>query len=434
MSNDPLTRDMSSQSPAPSPTLMQRLILLLTWRQTGDDSDDEMQFEIPDQERIFDKRLRLRQLIHFDQMVPFLIQKGILSEFRVSLIENASPDATGRAKELLKHICNPDMTRLQLHAFVECLMETGHTEAAALISPGVDTDSFGSMSPTASQSLPHTGVPHLLVKRTNRPFTDSRCYKMSSRVRGHFIIINNYTFEGKYKPRLGSDRDARRMTEVGKELGFEVDARSDLTVSQMYDLLFQTAADPRLATHDALFVLIMSHGEFDSVKGSDGMDLAIPEVRKIFDGENCPLLNAKPKVFIFVACRGPYYDGPEDLVGKTCSDILSIKPPHEKSTESRSPIARQLSNRQVDDMLTAYSTCPGFVSHRNQEEGSYYISSLVRCLIEHSCDMHLEDILKEVDREMKQTVIDGEYRQTTGFEWNGFSKLVSNLRSLHPRD
>lgn len=398
---------------------MGRVQFVLSFCNGGGSCDDEIVVDNKDQKQIIQLQARLLPLIQFDKMVPFLIQKGIISGHRASVIERKGRE--WHAAALLNHLSHPDVTSLQLDSFIECLIETGHGDAAELIRPAADVSSFGSSSSSGSLVV---SEPHLLVKRTTAPRSGSSYYKMSSQPRGYWIIVNIYQFEGKpQKTRLGSDKDAARMQEIGSELGFDARLETDLTVDEIQNLLMATAEDPALARHDALVVLIMSHGECDTIKGTDWRDLHIHDVRKYFSSEQCPLLVGKPKVFIFVSCRGNDNDGPRDL--NPCTDHPeSFHSVLERSSGSSGRVSVPPPHRLIDETLTAYSTSPGFVSHRHPEEGSYYITALARVLMEHSCHMHLLDMLRKVDEEMSHQVIGEEYMQTPGVELNGFNKKL----------
>jgi hypothetical protein len=50
-------------------------------------------------------------------------------------------------------------------------------------------------------------------------------------------------------------------------------------------------------------VVIMSHGNKESVYSCDGEELDRNWIVKQFTGNNCPSLHKKPKLFIFQACR-----------------------------------------------------------------------------------------------------------------------------------
>jgi len=54
-----------------------------------------------------------------------------------------------------------------------------------------------------------------------------------------------------------------------------------------------------------VFVLcILSHGERESVYGSDGVLVKVEELETAFDGKHCKQLIGRPKLFLIQACQG----------------------------------------------------------------------------------------------------------------------------------
>ena len=57
--------------------------------------------------------------------------------------------------------------------------------------------------------------------------------------------------------------------------------------------------------HDLLLVCILSHGAKGFVLGTDMQQVNIEEeICYLFDGDSCPQLLGKPKIFIIQACQG----------------------------------------------------------------------------------------------------------------------------------
>ena len=384
-----------------------------------------------DRRRVASNFSSLISAIEFQNLVPFLIQKTILTEAQVGEIESNYLHNEDRVRMMLTELEQPGTSPTAFDKFIECLIETGHTDAAGLIRPYADVTEFGSNS-TPPPSL--TDQPRLLVKKADKFASGDGIYKMSSRPRGFWVIINNYEFEGKqYGPRKGSEKDAKRMEEVAADLGFEVKSKTNLTADKMYQFLHDISKESDLQKHDALVVQIMSHGEYDVIVGSDGIDLHVHDIKALFDGVHCEALIGKPKFFVFVSCRGADCDGISDRRKSLTDQPNSFESSFEKfnltvsgdSGNAGSVMrSRRPSGRVVADMLTAYSTTPGYVSHRHPEDGTYYISALARVLMEHSCDTHLVDILTEVDKELEKNLINDEFRQTPGYDVYGFNKKL----------
>lgn len=78
-------------------------------------------------------------------------------------------------------------------------------------------------------------------------------------------------------------------------------------------------------------------------------------------------------------------------------------------------------------MLIAYSTVPGFVSHRDPVTGTWYIQTICEVFMKNAHDTDVESMLKMVDQRLENIVHAHNSRQTTSFENRGFKTLF-----LHP--
>ncbi len=129
-------------------------------------------------------------------------------------------------------------------------------------------------------------------------------YDMKSRPRGFCLIIDNQLFSvPDLAFRAGSRADADRLSDVFSQLGFDVFRYVNQNVDQMQTLLKQLSINPELANHDALAVIILSHGIRDEIYGTDGL-IAVEDILSLFNNINCRLMIHKPKMFFLSACRG----------------------------------------------------------------------------------------------------------------------------------
>ena len=55
---------------------------------------------------------------------------------------------------------------------------------------------------------------------------------------------------------------------------------------------------------NAFILCVLSHGGDRYICGVDGERIDIDTIKSKFDGNNCPALSGKPKVFIVQACQG----------------------------------------------------------------------------------------------------------------------------------
>ena len=77
-----------------------------------------------------------------------------------------------------------------------------------------------------------------------------------------------------------------------------------------------------------------------------------------------------------------------------------------------------------NDMLILYSTIPGYYSWRNVSQGSFLIQSLCKILINHSCNMDLEEMMKKVNMDLQEKVAQGKYKAGCEYLNRGFNKKL----------
>ncbi len=119
------------------------------------------------------------------------------------------------------------------------------------------------------------------------------------------MIIDNQLFSDPDLPfRAGSRADADRLSNVFSQLEFNVLRYINKDVAQMQTLLSRLSTNPELAYHDALAIIILSHGEGEQIYGSDGGLIAVEDILSLFNNVNCRLMIDKPKMFFLSACRG----------------------------------------------------------------------------------------------------------------------------------
>lgn len=75
------------------------------------------------------------------------------------------------------------------------------------------------------------------------------------------------------------------------------------------------------------------------------------------------------------------------------------------ATPSRPRIEEQYVNfsdtlRDHEDMLIVYSTIPGYVSYRDQFNGSWFIQILCEVFMNHAYKFHVQDLFSMVSRKL----------------------------------
>ncbi|XP_077534110.1 caspase-2-like isoform X2 [Haemaphysalis longicornis] len=231
-------------------------------------------------------------------------------------------------------------------------------------------------------------------------------YPMVRCSRGKCIIINNRDFGGIFKTRHGSDVDVHRMKRLFSDLLFECDVYRNLKAKDMEEVLEAAAKSQENHDADCLVVILMSHGDKDVIYGTDIEKLRLyDKVYPLFNNENCPALQGKPKLFFVQACRGDNTDSgtyvevqwlEEATVveGAISADAISYKDP---SSPTVTPKPRTAS---FSDMCIVYATIPGFVALKNEVTGSWLLSAVYNVFSKHACTMDLDALMRRVNKEV----------------------------------
>ncbi|XP_046994211.1 caspase-8 isoform X1 [Schistocerca americana] len=188
---------------------------------------------------------------------------------------------------------------------------------------------------------------------------------------GMCLIINQKVFtrdttpasqhllpEEPLETRMGTDLDRDRLIEIFTKLGFLVLVRENLTDVTM-EAEVKTIANKVLPYHSCFALCILSHGKKNVVYGSNSLPVYVDKIESMLHGSQCKPLFRKPKILIIQACQGttrqqavPY----EDIVtdGPAC---VRTAP-------------------EVGDMVTFWSTVPGYAAFRDKVHGSWFVKSL----------------------------------------------------------
>lgn len=257
-------------------------------------------------------------------------------------------------------------------------------------------------------------------------------YKMCSAQRGICLIINNVDFElDVLAKRKGSDMDAYRFKKIFAQLGFVVESKRNVSADKMKALFKQTAARC-LIKHDALIVIILSHGTESGIYGVDGLEVDMNDVLMNFDNKRCRQMMGKPKVFIIQACRGRLSDfgvkETQTLVSQQETQGSFTQPSQLTQSYSQSPkISRwsefDKSNHPTrTDMLLCFSCHSGYVSTRNEDEGSWLGASLAKYVQQEAYRLNLNEILNMVSREVRRKKSSAGHKQVLEITSVGFDR------------
>ncbi|KAH9377299.1 hypothetical protein HPB48_020336 [Haemaphysalis longicornis] len=252
------------------------------------------------------------------------------------------------------------------------------------------------------QDLPESGRPAVAANLLLPTLFRATIYPMEQNPRGRCIIINNYEFHGDPEAyRAGSQLDVCRMAELFKAFLFEYTVHLNLTAEEMKTLLSEKAREEQQKAADCLVVVLMSHGDKDTIYGSDNEELPLGDIYEMFNNDNCPVLQGKPKLFFVQTCRGRKSDiGTAKYVAPDTADAARI--PCSSASEPSARVASWL------DMYICYASVPGYEAHRNTATGAWFLSAVYRVFSQYAHTMHLQKLMHRVNDEVtSQSTTDG---------------------------
>lgn len=270
-----------------------------------------------------------------------------------------------------------------------------------------------------------------VLKATSWHDDELEDYRMKSSQRGICLIINNVLFDLEIFPqRKGSDMDAFRFKEIFKQMGFTVESKRNLTSDRMKAMFKQVSARC-MAKHDALVVILLSHGTESGIYGTDGLEVDMHDILTYFDNKRCKQMMGKPKVFIVQACRGRLADQ-----GVKDSQTFFSQPESQTLTQPSQFTQNSMASPKISrwseldknyhptrtDMVLCFSCHTGFVSTRNEEEGSWLGSSLSLHLEKEACRRHLIEIFNMVSRDVRRRKSSDGYKQVLEITSIGFDR------------
>ncbi|XP_071840142.1 caspase-3-like isoform X1 [Apostichopus japonicus] len=370
--------------------------------------------------------------LELELVMPSLIQDGIYEPFMSDTFK-----AKGGKLAQNQALLNSIETRgpKAYKAFISALTSAGQGHLAEAIrkkettqpstKPSeqhyepMQTESLVSQ-PTDAGVWPNPGIPAVLeqyhipkVPVKTEMVDSNEVYRMSSNPRGLALIINNMKFRT-MPERRGTEVDGRNLHHVFKELGFNVDTKTNVKGQEMATFI-REFAKMNHSTFDCVILAILTHGVEGALYGVDEKKLAVEDVFKYFDATRAPTLIGKPKIVILQACRGERFDKGVESTDATGAGYVeeTAPPPRENGDQDANALVDSMLRLEFEapdafasarskvpsmsDMLIAYATVPGYVSWRNSERGSWFIQALTEVILEYSQSEDLLSMLTKVN-------------------------------------
>uniref|UniRef100_A0A8D3BVW0 Caspase-9 n=1 Tax=Scophthalmus maximus TaxID=52904 RepID=A0A8D3BVW0_SCOMX len=380
-----------------------------------------------------------------------LLEKGVFTQDMIDEIKG-SGTRRDQARQLVRDLETRGSRAFPL--FLQCLQEAGQQSLAELLRNGIPTVHLQPAAPTqvdrpvvkplpVSKCVILQDVPSSFIspRPPGRVRRDSiQSYKMDASPRGHCLIINNVEFEprSKLSNRKGSNVDCHKLERRFESLNFLVEVRTNLKQRQMKHELSALSKKDH-SQYDCCVVIMLSHGAEVShnrfpgaVYGVDGQYVSVQHITNYLNGQHCPSLQGKPKLFFIQACGGGERDTgfevspdevePPVLGADDQTDAIPTSSSSDSLSTSDEPDARA-TLPTPSDILVSYSTFPGYVSWRDTESGSWYVKTMDRILEENAATDDLVTMLMMVNNEVSQNSAKGLYKQMPG-SFNFLRKLL----------
>ncbi|KAH8415656.1 hypothetical protein KR222_007392 [Zaprionus bogoriensis] len=261
-----------------------------------------------------------------------------------------------------------------------------------------------------------------VVHKSDRVHTDNvnGVYSMQSKHdRGVLLIVNIIDFPNSKLYRNGAEVDDDSLIHIFREIGFKIFTYKNLNSKEFFSVLSKLTASQHVKNTECFVMVLMSHGErvgeMDHVQFNDGSFTSVKNIINHFQAKKCPNLINKPKVLIFPFCRG---DAPDK--GHSRIDKL-VEPQPERVQKDG---AKYDNVPTLSDLLVCYATTIGFETHRDPEDGSWYIQKFCDVMAELAHNTALEDILKRTNMLTGKIRTEMGDLQTGAFENVGFNKKL----------
>ncbi|XP_021932824.1 caspase-2-like isoform X2 [Zootermopsis nevadensis] len=414
--------------------------------------------EEEDRNKITQNLVELIEQTNLDSLIPELLERGVFTPEMIEKYVDSNTELRKRKRKLFLDLQTRGPEAFQ-HLTVS-LMITGHLDLVQRLLPDVDlrnyfTERGGRRVPQVRHGPNLANLPRYMfediadlsprlqtlalqnpmpvvnlsreplrvvvrratVRRDVCTREGLQVYPMISYPRGYFFMINNVQFVNDIEEaRIGSGVDEKNLGDLFRDFGYKVESYRDQGLEDMRRKISQFARRTEHSRYDSCVVAIMSHGKMgiskqdSTIVAADGQRLKIDWVLEQFTNENARSLVGKPKIFFFQSCRGDALDFGVKMT--------SGRMQHDGSTS--------IVHRRMSDILTGYSTLPGFSSNRDIYLGTWYIQAICEIFMEHACDTDIEDMLKMVDQKLATLMAEDGSLQTSSYENIGFRKFYFN--------
>ncbi|KAL5013987.1 hypothetical protein ScPMuIL_008257 [Solemya velum] len=371
---------------------------------------DQLQIRMDDRDRNILRKNRtfiLDNLQNVKSVVDILFEKEALTEEMKDEILIGKKTLKNKVRALIDILPKRGPTAFQ--CFIEALEESQNQHLVKQLAPNEpERSSIQKESrPSLPEKWPNSDIDVLKMQVTRKPHYPQHhsddAYSITSseetRKRGRVLIINNMVFKTEdLGYRAASDEDVKNMTNLFTKLHFHVDPEQrDLSAEDIMDLLDKERRNHEHQNSQCFVCIILTHGSQEGVYGTDGVVVTVKKITDKFDGQNCPNLKGKPKLFFIQACQGEgrdsgaYQSQLNESTQRELEEALRQVNMDVTDAKTEQPYATKA------DMFIAKSTTEGYVSYRNTRMGSWFILAISFIFKNYACEEHVADMMTKVN-------------------------------------
>ncbi|XP_072507567.1 caspase-14-like [Notamacropus eugenii] len=190
--------------------------------------------------------------------------------------------------------------------------------------------------------------------------------------------------------RPGAEQDIKRIRNWLEECKFEYTSCIDPDEKELMEKLteFRDGINGTKGDVSCCLVTLMAHGGKGFIKTKLNERVILSHIFEMFNNENCPALQEKPKIFVIQACRGEQKDG-----GVVQADDEAME--LDDSEKKRLPT--------FSDYYIIYPTQEDHVALRHPENGSVMIQEISEVFRQHGKKLHIVDFFTQVNNRVVHT-------------------------------
>ncbi|XP_044534060.1 caspase-14-like [Gracilinanus agilis] len=219
-----------------------------------------------------------------------------------------------------------------------------------------------------------------------RPYEDDSseldCYNMD-RTRKAFVMCVK-------TGRPGAEQDISRIRNWLEKCKFEYISCDDPDEEELIEKLtqFRDGINRIKEEVSCCLVTLMAHGGKGFIKTRSDERVNLSDIFEMFNNENCPALQEKPKIFVIQACRGEQRDG-----GVVQADDEPMELDYLE--KKRLPT--------FSDYYIIYPTQEDHVALRHPRDGSVMIEAIDEVFRQHGKKWHIADFFTQVNNRVVHT-------------------------------